>query len=74
MLQARFGIGCVIALLTLGCLDALPGPNLEIFHVVATITGQDVVVAGLVALLVVENWREQFSSLRRTAWGRTLAC
>ena len=73
-LVARFGLGFVIALLALGSLDALPGPNLETFHVGATITGQDVVVAGLVALLVVENWREQFWSLRRTAWGKTIAC
>lgn len=73
-LLSRFGLGFAIALLALGSLDALPGPNLETFHVGGTITGQDVVVAGLVALLVVENWREQFWSLRRTAWGKTLAC
>jgi hypothetical protein len=71
---SRFGSGCAIGLLTLACLDALPGPNLETLHVEATITGQDVVVVVLVAFLVRENARERYWSLRCTTWGKTLAC
>lgn len=73
VLLARLGLGFAIALLTLGCLDALPGPNLETLHVAATITGQDVLVATLVALLIRENARERFWSLRHDRFGRAFA-
>jgi hypothetical protein len=73
-LLERCGVGCAIGLLILGCLDALPGPNLETLQVAATIKGQDVVVAVLVLLLAFENARERFYSLRHTRWGAALAC
>jgi hypothetical protein len=72
-LVARFGTGCLMGLLALGGLDALPGPNLEA-RLVNSITAQDVVTALLVSLLLYQNAQAGFRDLRFTRQGRLLSC
>jgi hypothetical protein len=48
----RFGAGVIVGLLILGCVDALPGPNVETFHVVRTIELSDVLTLVLMAALL----------------------
>jgi hypothetical protein len=56
-LIGRFGAGFLAGLLTLGAVDALPGPDLENAHLANSITGQDVFVIALMILLLRENRR-----------------
>jgi hypothetical protein len=71
-LLERFGVGVMLGLLTLGGLDALPGPNLELMHVVRTITAQHVVVGILAVTLLRINWLDGFRGLTQTKAGRAL--
>jgi hypothetical protein len=70
-LVRKFGRGCLIGLLILGCLDALPGPNLEV-RFLNSLTQQDFVVAALGVVLLLENQRTRFRHLRASANGRRL--
>jgi hypothetical protein len=72
-LLRRFGVGCAIGLLVLGCIDALPGPNLELLGLGGSVKGTDVFVAGLVAVTLWVNGRNRFATLRRGRWGPMLA-
>jgi hypothetical protein len=64
-LLRRWGVGVLLALLALGGLDALPGPNLEATRVALSATAQDCVVLLLLIVLLWTNSRDGFAGLHR---------
>lgn len=73
-LYRRLGPGFAIAILLLGAVDALPGPNLELTKLPVGLYGTDVVILCLIAVLLYQNSRSNFATLRHTRVGRLTLC
>jgi len=73
MLVWRFGLGAWLAILVLGSVDALPGPELETIEVsVLHLTVSDTLIVVLILTLLFDNYRDGFRHLADTSVRRVL--
>jgi len=69
----RFGLGVWLALLVLGSVDALPGPELETIETPALhLFMSDVLIVVLILTLLIDNYRDGFGHLADTRERRML--
>ncbi|MGC2374279.1 MAG: hypothetical protein WA484_10430 [Solirubrobacteraceae bacterium] len=73
LLVRRFGLGVWLAILVLGSVDALPGPELETIETPLHLYLSDVFIVVLIATLLIDNFREDFQRLADTPERRVLS-